>query len=206
MKESTKFIIAAVICIVILALPLPADSLFVRLHAREAVSGDFRIYYATDGTGAFDSEQFIEGSVSTDGKEITFELDPEFEGKITDIRLDLPPVSGLVILDSVSASSGGFIKERWSVTDIFASANLGYVNGTEVQTVPSRELAYISTTENDPYIVFAPNIVNELAGNFSHKFGTRIIICLLITLGVLFSKLDLFKADRSGERIVGNEG
>ncbi len=206
MRESIKFIIIAVICIVILALPLPADDLYVRFHAREAVSGDFRMYYATDAAGAFDSEQFSEGTVNGAGNEITFKLDPALEGKITNIRFDLPPASGLVVLDSVSASSGGFIKKRWSVADIFAGSNLVYVNGAEVQTVPSRELVYISTTENDPYVIFTPNIVSEISGNFSHKLGTRIIICMFIALGTFFSKLDLFKAGENGEGTVGNKG
>ena len=100
-------------------------------------------------------------------------------------------------MDSVSASSGGTVNDRWSVSDIFDAGNLVMINGVQVQPVPSRELTYISTTENDPYVVFAPNIVNELTGHFSHKWGTKIVIVLLIMAAVLFYKKDLFGSDKT---------
>jgi hypothetical protein len=194
MKDRYIYIIASVICLIILLLPLPADSLFLRMHLKQATAGDYRLYYTTDGSMVFNGEQFIEGILNDKGDLISFEMGSELEGRITGMRFDLPPSEGMVTLDSVSVSSGGTVKSRWSVSDVFAPGNLAMVNGVQVQSVPSRELTYISTTENDPYVVFAPNVVSELAGHFSHKLGTRLVIVLLIAAAMVFHKKNLFNA------------
>ncbi|MCR5739160.1 MAG: hypothetical protein K6G43_05030 [Lachnospiraceae bacterium] len=194
MKDRYLYIIASVISLIILLIPLPADSLFLRMHLRQASAGDYRLYYTTDGSMAFNGEQFIEGKLNDEGDLVSFEMGPELEGRITGMRFDLPPAEALVTLDSVSASSGGTVKSRWSVPDIFAPGNLLMVNGAQVQSVPSRELAYISTTENDPYVVFAPNVVEELTGDFSHKWGTRVLVIALIAAAMVFHKKNLFDA------------
>ncbi|MBP1584566.1 MAG: hypothetical protein ILP17_02605 [Lachnospiraceae bacterium] len=192
MKDRYLYIIASVVCLIILLIPLPADSLFLRMHLKEASAGDYRLYYTTDGSMAFNGEQFIDGMLNDKGDIVSFEMEPELEGRITGLRFDLPPAEGLVTMDSVSVSSGGAVKSRWSVSDIFASGNLVMVNGAQVQSVPSRELTYISTTENDPYVVFAPNVVSELTGRFSHKWGTKIVIVLLIGAAMVFHRKNLF--------------
>jgi hypothetical protein len=200
MKDKYLYIIASVLCLIILLIPLPADSLFLRMHLSDSADGDFRLYYTTDGSMAFNGEQFISGSLNDKGDIVSFEMGPELEGKISALRFDLPPAEGMITVDSVSASSGGTVNGRWSVPDIFAPGNLLMVNGVQVQSVPSRELTYISTTENDPYVVFAPNIVNELTGHFSHKWGTKIVIVLLIAAAVLFYKKNLFGSEKTSKQ------
>ncbi|MCR4792002.1 MAG: hypothetical protein K5871_04590 [Lachnospiraceae bacterium] len=200
MKESIGTVIASIICILILVIPLPAGALYLRFHIKDAGAGDYKLYYTTDGSQAFCEEQCIEGSLNSSGDEVTFRIDGTLEEKITGMRFDLPPTDQMVVLDSVSASSAGMVKDRWSVTDIFAPENLSMTNSAEVQVVPSRELAYISTSADDPYVIFAPNIVGELTGLFSHKFITKIVIVLLIVAGMIFAKLNLFEVRDGSER------
>ena len=200
MKDKYLYIIASVMCLIILLIPLPADSLFLRMHLKESADGEFRLYYTTDGSMAFNGEQFITGSLNDKGDIISFEMTPELEGRISALRFDLPPAEAMITVDSVSASSGGTVNDRWSVADIFDAGNLVMINGVQVQPVPSRELTYITTTENDPYVVFAPNIVNELTGHFSHKWGTKIVVVLLIAAAVLFYKMDLFGSEKIREQ------
>ena len=44
MKEAPKYVIAAVICLIVLIIPLPADSLFLRLSLKEAAPGDYMLH------------------------------------------------------------------------------------------------------------------------------------------------------------------
>lgn len=199
MKKKMAKIIPLIIMLVIILLPLPADDLYIHFHIKEGALSGYRLYYATEECPVFTEDRYVDSDFDEKNSMISFKLDNSLEGKITGLRLDLLPKDDCVSMDSVSLNSGGLIVKRWSVTKVFSEKDLLMVNGVVVQTVPSREIVYFFTTENDPYVVFSGDAVAKLSGAFSHKALTKICIALLIGIGAFFYNKDLFGKEVSEE-------
>ena len=192
MKGITKIIITCICVLAVILIPLPADDLYVRFHIREGATDGYRIYYATQSNPNFTDEQHIDSEYDERTGQITFVFDPSLEGSITGIRFDYPPADDMIAIDSVSVSSGGIIKNRISVPDLFNPDDYIMVNGVNLDTVAMREIVYASTTPDDPFVVFGSEGVSLLSTGFSHKWGTKLCIALLIAIASVFYNKDLF--------------
>jgi len=188
-----KYIVLAVFGIILMMIPFPADDLFIRFELKESVPGDYRLYYMNMDQLLYDEDHLIIGSLNDEGNIITFRLDPSLEGNIRNLRLDLPAEENVLCFSSVTASSAGVIKKRWSVPDIFAQSNMIFQNNASVQSIPSREITYVQTGADDPFIIFADNIASELTSYYSHKVLTRICVIGLILIGMILYDCELFK-------------
>ena len=183
----------------IILIPLPADDLYLRFHIREGGTDGYRIYYATQANPNFSDAQYVDSSYDERTGNITFKLDASYEGSITGIRLDYPPKDDMVVIDGVSVNSGGIVKKRISLPDLFYPENYLMVNGMNLDTIAERETVCAQTTSNDPFVVFGQEGVNILSTGFSHKFSTKICIALLIALASVFYGKDLFGRKASEE-------
>ena len=192
MKKIAKILIPALIILVVMLIPLPADDLYLGFHIKEGSRDDYRLYYSTVGSPGFSGDLYIDSYYDEGKKMVMFRLDPSLEGEVTGLRLDLPPADEKVVIDGVCVNSGGLVKKRFSVPDIFNEGNYLIVNGMQLQTVDARETVVALTTESDPYVVFGPSATESLASGFSHKLLTRSVIALMIAAGMLFYNRDYF--------------
>ena len=176
----------------IILIPLPADDLYLRFHIREGAVYGYRIYYATQADPNFSDAQYVDSSYDERTGNITFKFDASYEGTITGVRLDYPPADDMIVIDGVSVNSGGTVKKRISVPDLFYPENYLMVNGMNLDTIASRETVCATTTGDDPFVVFGPEGVNTLSTGFSHKWSTKLCIALLIALASVFYSKDLF--------------
>ena len=200
MKGITKIIITCICVLAVILIPLPADDLYVRFHIREGATDGYRIYYATQSNPNFTDEQHIDSEYDERTGQITFVFDASLEGSITGIRFDYPPVEDMIAIDSVSVSSGGIIKNRISVTKLFDPDDYIMVNGATIDTVASREIVYASTTPDDPFVVFGSEGVRLLSTGFSHKWGTKLCIALLIAIASVFYNKEIFSREATEEQ------
>ncbi|MBO4609142.1 MAG: hypothetical protein J5696_04650 [Lachnospiraceae bacterium] len=200
MKRITKTIIICVCLLAIILIPLPADDLYLRFHIREGSTDGYRIYYATLSDPVYSDEHYVDSAYDEKTGQITFILDSSLEGTVTGIRLDYPVVDDMIVIDGVSVSSGGIVRKRISVPDLFNSENYLMIHGATLDTVADRETVYVSTTPDDPFTVFGTEGVKLLSTGFSHKFSTRICIALLIAIACIFYNKDLFGKEVSEER------
>lgn len=184
----------------IILIPLPADDLYLRFHICEGSTDGYRIYYATVTDPNFSDAQHVDSTYDERTGNITFILDASLEGSITGIRLDYPPADDMAVIDGVSVSSGGIVKKRISVPELFNSDDYLMVNGMNLDTIASREKVCATTTPDDPFVVFGPEGVNILSTGFSHKMSTKLCIALLIALASVFSNKDLFGRKSSEEQ------
>ncbi len=192
MKGITKTIITCICVLAVILIPLPADDLYVRFHIREGATDGYRIYYATQSNPNFTDEQHIDSEYDERTGQITFVFDASLEGSITGVRLDYPPADNMILIDSVSVSSGGIIKNRISVPELFDPDEYIMVNGVTLDTVAMREEVYAKTTPDDPFVVFGAEGVRLLSTGFSHKMSTKLCIALLIAIASVFYNKDLF--------------
>ncbi|MBO4908304.1 MAG: hypothetical protein J5476_03390 [Lachnospiraceae bacterium] len=192
MKGFTKTIITCICMLAIILIPLPADDLYLRFHICEGSTDGYRIYYATVTDPNFSDAQHVDSTYDERTGNITFILDASLEGSITGIRLDYPPADDMAVIDGVSVSSGGIVKKRISVPELFNSDDYLMVNGMNLDTIASREKVCATTTPDDPFVVFGPEGVNILSTGFSHKMSTKLCIALLIALASVFYKKNLF--------------
>ncbi|MBP3754643.1 MAG: hypothetical protein J6I66_07280 [Lachnospiraceae bacterium] len=200
MKGFTKTIITCICMLAIILIPLPADDLYLRFHICEGSTDGYRIYYATVTDPNFSDAQHVDSTYDERTGNITFILDASLEGSITGIRLDYPPADDMAVIDGVSVSSGGIVKKRISVPELFNSDDYLMVNGMNLDTIASREKVCATTTPDDPFVVFGPEGVNILSTGFSHKMSTKLCIALLIALASVFSNKDLFGRKSSEEQ------
>ncbi len=200
MKRITKTIIICVCLLVIILIPLPADDLCLRFHVREGSTGGYRIYYATQSNPDYSDERYADSVYDERTGQITFVLDASLEGSITGIRLDFPAGEDMIAIDGVSVNSGGLVKKRISVPDLFNEGNYLMIHGATLDTVPDRETVYVSVTPDDPFVVFGSEGVKLLSTGFSHKISTKICIALLIAIACAFYNKDLFGKERSEEQ------
>ena len=192
MKGTIKIIIIAVVMLVIMLIPLPADDLYLRFHVSEGEQEDYRLYYSTADNPSFDGEHYIDSSYDEKSGLVTFKIDAALEGAITGLRFDFPPAEGVTVIDGISSNSGGIVKNRFPVAEIFNDGNYLMVNGALLSTVAAREYVYASTTPDDPFVVFTPEVSSKMTSGFSHKFSTKLVIVLLIALGLFFYNKDYF--------------
>ena len=186
--------------LIVILIPFPADDLYLRFHIREGATDGYRIYYATQSNPNFTDEQHIDSEYDESTGLITFVFDPSLEGSITGIRFDYPPADDMISIDSVSVSSGGVIKNRISVPELVDPDEYIMVNGVTIDTVASREIVYASTTPDDPFVVFGSEGVRLLSTGFSHKWGTKLCIAILIAIASVFYNKDLFGSKGTEEQ------
>ena len=199
MSSKIKTIIIALIFIVILIIPLPADDELLRIHIKEGPSEGYGLFYATSEIPEPCNDTFIEGESGHEDGEITFDLDASLEGDVSLVRIDFPLSDELIAIDGIYASGAGIVRKRWSVSKLFDEENLAFVHDMTVQPIPSKEIAYIAVTGEDPFVVFNEDVSRNLTGHFSHKLLTRICVLGLIALGIVFYRKRMFGEKNSDE-------
>lgn len=186
------FILAAAFVL----LPKPASVLSLRFTFNEITGDSCSLYYTTDTSPAFSSEQQYLSEIDHEKNQVTFRLDPALEGHITGLRLDFPGEEQLCSISNVTASSAGVIKHRYDPCDFFAEENIVDTHGMSTPSlVAARSVAYFSITPDDPYVVLSEALSRQVTAWYSHYRLTRLAICAFLLACFLIGKKKIFKTE-----------
>lgn len=194
-----KYILSAflilILAVFVLA-PYPASDIYLRFYFRD-ISGEYCVlYYSTDSSGAMMPEQYFAAKIDPDLKVADFRLEPLFSDNITRLRLDFPNEEQLLNIKAITVSSGGVIKKQYNPCDFFREENIAASNGiTGISLVKPRALAYFATSSDDPYVIFSPELTQDIIGCHSNLRLTRLGICLFLAGCFLMFRKKLFTAD-----------
>lgn len=192
--KKTKLLCAIILAVVFILIPLPPAALYIRIQFDEIAGDKCTLYYATDTTGGFSEEQCILSKIDPDTNQVTFRLDSSLDGHLTDLRIDFPPAEDLVCIKTITASSAGIIQDEYNPCHFFANDNIASTHEADITLVHPTNRVYISTTENDPYIVLSSGLTAQLQDHYSHFGITRLFVCILVAIGYLFARKNPFSA------------
>lgn len=194
MKKSTIimsviFVIASVLFVVI---PFPVADLFIRLHFDEINSETCSLYYSTDPYFSFSEEQCIVSNIDPETNIITFRVDSSNIGQITGLRLDFANAQDTVCVRNISVSSAGVIQKEYNPCVFFDANNILATNNTTFSLVNIQDLTYISTGDNDPYIIFTNEFTRDIMSRASSYRLTRALICAFVGIALILMKKKVF--------------
>lgn len=198
-KLSPKQLIALCAFVLVTAafvlMPFPASNLYLRFYFRDIQDSRCELYYSTDSADGFSGERLIPAEISPEDQHVTFRLDSSLAGHITGLRLDFPSLEQLICVDNVTVSSAGVVKKQYDPCYFFHKDQIASSNDVSaVDLVVSRDIAYVATTPDDPYLVFSPNLCRQITDCYSRFRLTRLFICLFPAACYLAARSRLFKA------------
>ncbi len=194
MKRKTILftIIYFIIAILFIAIPFPTADILIRIDFNDIASDSCVLYYSVGTPFSYSDEHCIKSSVDPEYNQVTFRLDGSLANQITDIRLDFVNKEDLICINDVSVSSAGVIHKEYHPCKFFASDNIAMTNNVAVSAANSMDLAYISTTDNDPYIIFSNELTRDIMSRASSYRLTRALICVFVGVAIILMKKKLF--------------
>jgi len=190
--KKVKMLIFILVAIGFVLLPFPASDLYIRIHFTEIAGNDCGLYYTTKDQPVFSQEQYIPAPIDHEKKSVSFCLDGSLENKLTGLRLDFANQSDLVQIKSITLSSAGVVQKEYNPCVFFAEENVTHINQAEIIPIPSRNRVCISTSDNDPYVIFSDGLVGAIKKHYSHMIISRICVCLFIAGCYLMAKKHIF--------------
>lgn len=191
-KNIVFIIIYFILTILFVAIPFPTADLFIRVNFKNITSNSCSLYYSIDAPFSYSEEQCINSSIDPDLNQVTFRLDSSLANQITDIRLDFANQEDLICIKDISISSAGVIKEAYRPYEFFSSDNIAMTNQVTVSATDVMNDAYISTTGNDPYIIFTHELTRDIMSHVSSYRLTRALICVFIGVAIILMKKKVF--------------
>lgn len=194
MKKSTiiisvLFVIASALFVVI---PFPTADLFIRLHFDEINSDSCSLFYCTDPYFSFSQEQCIISNIDPDTNTVTFRIDSSNIGQITGLRLDFVNKEDTICVRDISVSSAGIIQKEYNPCTFFHTSNILTTNNTTFSLLDIQDLAYIATTDNDPYVIFTNELTRDIMSHASSYRLTRALICVFVGVALILMKKKVF--------------
>lgn len=218
MKKYILYGLSFITMILFVLMPVSASGLCFRLYLKEVTEPSCYLYYTTAEHPDYSEEQRVNGIYDEEKREVTFRLDGELAGKLTNLRLDFANCEQLIGIDGVSVSSAGVVKKQYQPAAFFENARLVLQNDIrEIDLIPAGNMAYLLTGTEDPFLVFSDRVVKEFNGYFSHYRVSRALVCVFLVGVWLFFRFrpmresslqDLSAGRRSGEPAAqkGNTG
>lgn len=194
MKKKTILftVIYIIIAAVFVAIPFSPADIFIRIDFSDIASDSCALYYSTGTPFSYSEEQCIHSSIDAELNQVSFRLDGSLAEQILDLRLDFANQEDLICINDVSVSSAGIVKKEYHPCTFFASNNIALTNGATISVAETVDLAYISTTANDPYIIFTNEITYDIMSHVSSYRLTRTLICLFVGVAIILMKKKLF--------------
>lgn len=195
MKNIKKPLIFVIFFIAVLfvAVPLPAADLYIRIQFTEVEGSSCALYYTTETSNNYSQDQCVLSDIDYGPKEVTFRLDGSLKDQLTGLRLDLPSVTALLCVKNITVSSAGIIQKQFNPVDFFAAENIAQMHHIEaINPVDLRDIAYILTGGDDPYLILSENLVKQITDQYSCYRLTRIGICIFAAACYFMYKKNLF--------------
>lgn len=193
--KKVKFIIIFLLAVAFILMPFPSADINIRLHFWGATEGNFALYYATQ-TAGFSQEQCLVKAVDSERNQVTFHLDSSLEDQLAGLRLDFPAGNNVICVSNITVSSAGIVQKQFNPCDFFAPENLTNQNDIDpISLATAQNRAYVPTTGEDPYVIAAQNLLEEIRDGYSHLRLTRLGICLFAFACYLLYKKNLFSKD-----------
>lgn len=193
LKRNTCYGLVLVLMLLFIVLPLPASGLCIRLHFSEITNPAGFLYYTTRENPNISEDQKITGVYNEDRKEVSFWIDGIHAGELSALRLDFANDSQLIGIDGVSFSSAGVIKKQYNPVKMFGDRGVVQKNDIEaLDLLTASKQVYILTAENDPYLLFSPDVLNAVNGSFSRYRLSRFLICLFLGIMYILYQCKLF--------------
>lgn len=202
-KKILYFIPAVLAAAIFLLLPLPNSNLYLCVEFDSTCSSikNCRLYYTTAASSEWSSLPCLDEDNNNSGSPLQarFRIEPSvLSDQITGLRLDLPDLSQIVCVRSVTVSSAGIIKKEFNPCYFFSDANIAASNSiTERSLLPFRRIAYIATDASDPYLVFSEALIREISDCSSSYVWTRLLICLFLAAVYFSYRKKIFTVDIS---------
>lgn len=200
MKQKLPYIVLMIIMFMIVAIPSYSSDLIIRLHVDETDfsvdKNGFALYYSTKESGGFQADQIVDASIDEGNHMLEFRLDAALREQIDGLRLDFPTTDQVVAFNSLSISSGGFVKEQLKPAECLRSENMQAMNEiSAINIVKETGMSFVATQAEDPYLVFSDNLTEYFLSKYSSMRGTKILFCILVCLGVWSYKKNLFQSE-----------
>lgn len=193
MKRKLLYMLFVLMMLIFVLLPFPASKLYIRIFFENISEGTLVLYYSTDNTHAFLPDQYLISDIDHESQCAEFCLDASLEGKITALRLDLPNETQLVCVKTITVSSAGVVKQEFNPCDFFAEDNIVLSNSIDaINLVKLRSRAYVSTLNEDPWIILSDELCQQIMGCYSHFRFSRILVCVFCAACILISRKNLF--------------
>ncbi len=194
-KQAIAFFVFALITAAFVLMPFPASDLYIRLYFRDIQDSKCSLYYSTDSAEGFSAQRLVPAEIDYADKHVTFRLDSSLAGHITGLRLDFPSLEQVICVENVTVSSAGVIKRQFDPCRFFLEDHIASSNDvSSVSLVTSRDIAYVATIPDDPYIVFSSGLCQQITDCYSRFRLTRLLVCLFPAACYLIAKLKIFKA------------
>ena len=205
MKKGIPYFILLGIILLIMLFPYRTSDLYIRIEFNpdsvEITEEPFYLYYELDGED-FKGDAYLESKNNPEKSEVVFRIPSEYKNHLSGIRIDFPPRNMLYEVKSVSVLSAGMVKKRFLPNKFFADANVVAKNDiNEIDLVPSRLRAYISTGSADPYIVLGQELTSKIEGCYSVYMLTRILLCAFACLCFFSLKKGMFPYKKEGDEV-----
>lgn len=183
------------IAIVFVLIPFPSADINIRLHFMGNAEGTYAFYYATQ-TAGFSQEQCIIAEADSESTSVTFHLDHSLEDQLTGLRLDFPAGDNLICISNVTVSSAGIVQKQFNPCNFFAPENLTHQCDIEpISLATAQNRVYVPTAGEDPYVILAQNLLEEVRDGYSHLRLTRFGICLFAAACYVMYKKNLFSKE-----------
>lgn len=191
-KKITIISFLAVASLLFVFFPWSVSDLKLRIHFQELNGDNFQLFYSTHSNNVFCQEQSILAEVDKEKKQVNFSLSSTLCQQLMGLRIDFPVAQDLFGIKSITVSSAGVVQEEYNPVLFFAESNVVGSNGLEISVVPTRNVVYISTTENDPYIVLSNSLAQQISDNYSSFFETKLCIVLFFWGCYFLMKKNIF--------------
>lgn len=194
MKKKTIIftIIYIIIATAFVAIPFSPADVFIRIDFNDIASDSCSLYYSIGTPFSYSEEQCIHASVDRELNQISFRLDGALAEQILDLRLDFANQEDLICINDISVSSAGIVKKEYHPCTFFASNNIALTNGSSVSVAEAVDLAYIATTDNDPYVIFTNELTRDIMSHASSYRLTRALICVFVGVALILMKKKVF--------------
>ena len=184
-KQLAGDLILLLITIIFIFFPHPASDLYLRITFEQFEGDGCSLYYTTDTDGNFSQEKCITSEIDPDTMQVSFRLSGALDGHLTGLRLDFPHTDQLLAIKTVTVSSAGVIQKEYNPCHFFAPENIGLNHNADVTLVLPRNRVYVSTSEDDPFLILSDALTSQIDGCYSHQTGSRLLLCLFFA-GCLF--------------------
>lgn len=194
MKRNTVLftIIYIIIAVAFVAIPFPVADVIIRIDFDNIAGSSCSLYYSTDTSLSYSEEQCIQSSFDSETNQMTFRLDGSLAKQIQFLRLDFENREDLICINDVSVSSAGIVQKEYHPSKFFSSDNITFTNNADITAATAMDLAYVSTTENDPYIIFSNELSRDVMSHASSYRLTRALICVFIGVAIILMKKKVF--------------
>ena len=191
-----KIILAVIIAGAFIFIPKSTSNLYIRLHF-ESIQGDvLQLYYTTVENNSFCEEQSITSYVDKENRSVSFCLDKSLYNQLGVVRLDFAQQPETLCVNGISISSGGMVKKELNPGNFISDENMIDFHNVAFSPVPERNKTFIVTQEGDPYIVFSPEITQQINQYFSKGYLTRFLICIFVLIVYVSYKKNIFNFEK----------